>query len=748
MADNIRSIPSVADGLKPGQRKVIFGCFKKKIKNQIKVQQVVGYVMENTAYHHGETSLYSTIVGLAQNFIGSNNINLLAPNGQFGTRLQGGKDAASARYIFTNVSRITRTIFHPADEPILNNLFEEGLHIEPEYYMPVVPMVLINGADGIGTGWSTSIPNYNPKDVIENIRRMMRGEEPEPMVPWFRGFKGTIERMDKDKFKVSGIAEKIDDKTIEITELPVRKWTQDFKEMIEQMTSGSETPKVVSVIKDYEENHTDTTVHFRLHMRDEGMKKAEAEGFEKFFKLTTTLSTSNMVCFDLEGKIRKYSSPEEILGDFYPKRLEYYALRKQYLADDLNKQFDRLSNQARFVQMIIKKELSVSNKKKAVIVQELRDLDFRPFPKGGPKPVTAGETAPTLEEEEEEDQGSDADYDYLLGMAIWNLTEEKVKKLLEQRDAKEQELIELLKLTPQDIWSKDLEEFEAEWEACLDEDDAIRKATKPKTAAAVKKAVKARKRAKGEDTDDSEDDFKPTKKVTKPRAPAKPRAQKAATPRVASAAASTNTSPAKPSAASSTNTSPQKRDSASLSDDEDIKPAPKKAATSRAKTPTASIVELDSDEDEKPVVKKPAAKAKPKPKPKTVDIDDSDDDSELRVVSAQLTSVYTISAPKSAASSKPASASDKPKPAAKKAPAKAPSKAAAKKAAVVDDSDSDAEVLPKPKGKAAAKGKKKDASDFEDSDEEVAPPPRTTARRGRAAAVKKPTYVDLSDSDE
>lgn len=640
MADNIRSIPSIADGLKPGQRKVMFGCFKKKIKNQIKVQQVVGYVIENAAYHHGEASLYSTIVALAQNFIGSNNINLLSPNGQFGTRLQGGKDAASARYIFTSVPRITRAIFHPADEPILNNLFEEGLHIEPEFYMPVVPMVLINGADGIGTGWSTYIPNYNPKDVVENIRRIMRGEEPVPMTPWYRGFKGTIEPTEKDRYKVSGIAEKIDDKTIEITELPVRKWTQDYKEMIEQMTSGSESPKVVSVIKDYEENHTDTTVHFRLHMKEEGMKKAEAEGFDKFFKLTTTISTSNMVCFDMDGKIRKYASPEEILSEFYPKRLEYYALRKQYLADDLNKQFDRLSNQARFVQMIIRKELTVSNKKKKVIVQELRDLNFRPFPKGGPKPATAGEDAPTLEEEEEEDQGSDGDFDYLLGMAIWNLTEEKVQKLLQQRDAKEEELIELLKLTPQDIWNKDLDEFLEEWENCLEEDEALRKATKPKTKAAVKRAVKARKRAKGEDTDDSEDDFKPTKKVTKPRAPAKPRAAPKAASRATSVASrnaspvkgessSANASPVK--AAASSDSTPLKRSSASLSEDEDIKPPTKKTTTSRAKTPaTASIVELDSDEEEeKPVVKKPAARAKPKPKPKTVDIDDSDDDSKL-----------------------------------------------------------------------------------------------------------------------
>lgn len=152
MADNIRSIPSVADGLKPGQRKVLFGCFKRNLTKEIKVAQLAGYVSEKTAYHHGEASLTSTIVGLAQNFVGSNNINLLDPNGQFGTRLAGGKDAASARYIFTNLPRMTRAIFHPADDGLLNYLVEDGMRIEPDYFMPTVPMVLINGADGIGTG--------------------------------------------------------------------------------------------------------------------------------------------------------------------------------------------------------------------------------------------------------------------------------------------------------------------------------------------------------------------------------------------------------------------------------------------------------------------------------------------------------------------------------------------------------------------------------------------------------------------
>jgi DNA topoisomerase-2 len=433
MADNIRSIPSVADGLKPGQRKVLYACFKRNLVKEVKVAQLGGYVAENTAYHHGEQSLTSTIVGLAQNFVGSNNVNILRPNGQFGTRIMGGKDAASARYIFTELSSITRTIFNKSDDAILNYLVEEGQSIEPEYYLPTVPMVLVNGADGIGTGWSTSIPNYNPRDIVDNLRRLMNGEELEKMTPWFRGFNGTIERIDADKYKVSGTATKIDDKTIEITELPVRKWTQDFKDMLEEMTSGAKKGKdgkdgkagaVPIAIKDYEEHHTDTTVHFKLHMKEDGMKRAEAEGFDKYFKLSSTLATSNMVCFDLNGKIKKYSSPEQILQDFYPKRLEYYGLRKQHCADELNKEFERLSNQARFVMMIIDKELNVSNKKKAALVAELRELKFRPFPKGAKRPES--ESTAALEDEDEEDTSSDSDYDYLLGMAIWNLTAEKV----------------------------------------------------------------------------------------------------------------------------------------------------------------------------------------------------------------------------------------------------------------------------------------------------------------------------------
>ena len=190
--DNERSIPNAIDGFKPSQRKVLYGCFKRKLKGEVKVAQLTGYIAEHSAYHHGEASLQGTIVNMAQTFIGSNNVNLLTPSGQFGTRMMGGKDSASPRYIFTKLEPITRLIYHPDDDAQLTYLQDDGMTIEPEFYVPVIPMVLVNGAEGIGTGWSTNVPNYNPRDIIANLRKMIAGEQPEPMAPYYNGFKGTV----------------------------------------------------------------------------------------------------------------------------------------------------------------------------------------------------------------------------------------------------------------------------------------------------------------------------------------------------------------------------------------------------------------------------------------------------------------------------------------------------------------------------------------------------------------------------
>jgi DNA topoisomerase-2 len=211
------------------------------------VAQLVGYISEHAAYHHGEQSLTMTIVNLAQDYIGSNNLNLLLPNGQFGTRDQGGKDHASARYIFTEPAPVARAIFHPDDDPLLNYLKDDNDPIEPEYYLPVLPTVLVNGAEGIGTGWSTNIPCYNPEDIIANLRLLMDGKEQVPMLPWWRGFKGTIKKVAEHKYDVTGVVKKINDTTVEITELPIHKWTQNYKAELESMI-GEKTDGPVKVI--------------------------------------------------------------------------------------------------------------------------------------------------------------------------------------------------------------------------------------------------------------------------------------------------------------------------------------------------------------------------------------------------------------------------------------------------------------------------------------------------------------------
>ncbi|THH17199.1 hypothetical protein EW146_g3569 [Bondarzewia mesenterica] len=769
MADNVRSIPSVVDGLKPGQRKVIWACFKRKLKKEIKVAQLVGYISEHAAYHHGEQSLTMTIVNLAQDYVGSNNLTLLLPNGQYGTRDQGGKDHASARYIFTETAPITRALFHPADDPLLSYLKDDNDPIEPEWYMPVLPLILINGTEGIGTGWSTSIPSYNPVDIVSNIRRLMAGEEQIPMLPWWRGFKGTIKKIAEHKYDVTGIVRKVNDTTVEITELPIHKWTQTYKAELESMMGE----KGDGVIKDYKEHHDNINVHFVINMSAKDLQKAEEQGLTEFFKLTGKINTSNMMCFDFDGKIKKYQSPEEIIEEFYPKRLAYYQMRKDHLAKDLGDQFDKLSNQARFIQMIVNKELVVSNRKKADIVSELRKKNFRPFPKVA-KAKATGETEPAIEEEEEE-TGASSDYDYLLGMAIHSLTKEKIEKLLQQASDKEQELLALLKLTPTGIWNTDLDKFLEDWEkACREWDDkavldANGKRVKRKQAVLqTRKSLNGPGRKGGDDN--SDDDFKPAKSAATQakKAPPKPRAKSTAAkiekvdddddddvppaPKKRAPAKrpikdepDSDSPPARKKSAPAKKT--VKKDESDLSDDP---LAPKKRAA--AKKP---VVE-DSDIEMVDVYPPPAKKSSGK---RMVESDDSSDDVVAAAIAKGKGKAKAAPAPKRKS---PASEDDSDdtyvKPAKKKQAtttqvevtdffkkAPAATKPAARKA-------SSSQKAPESKSKAAPRKAAAKVIESSDEDEDVKvesspPPPRETAPK-RAARGKAKVYIELSDDDD
>jgi len=335
MADNLRSIPSMLDGFKPGQRKVMFATFKRNLVNDQKVVELAGYISENAAYHHGEQSLQQMIIGLAQNFVGSNNINCLEPSGNFGSRLSGGSDAASARYIHTRLSPFARRVFSKLDEPCLEFQFDDGKMIEPKNYAPVLPMVLVNGAEGIGTGWSTSIPNYHPMEIIKNLKRRMGRLDPEQpeekpfesMTPWWRGWKGQPEIEGPNRFNVHGRAYQnpLNPNEVVVDELPVRVWTDDFKARLEDIIRGEKSP---SFIKDYKEFNDHKTVNFVIEMEEKHMSAALQEGLLEKFKLKKTIGTTNLVAFDTQGRIHKYENPEEIMEEFYLFRLSMYSKRK------------------------------------------------------------------------------------------------------------------------------------------------------------------------------------------------------------------------------------------------------------------------------------------------------------------------------------------------------------------------------------------------------------------------------------
>ena len=186
----------------------MYAAFKKNLNSEIKVAQFSGYVSEHSGYHHGEASLNAAIVGMAQTFVGSNNINLLVPSGQFGTRLQGGKDSASERYIFTYLNDITRKLYPSLDDPILKYLNDDGQMVEPLYYTPIIPMILVNGAKGIGTGFSTDILCYNPLDIINLLEDMLGPKAydltSKKLVPYYDGFKGEIHEIGTSKYLIKG----------------------------------------------------------------------------------------------------------------------------------------------------------------------------------------------------------------------------------------------------------------------------------------------------------------------------------------------------------------------------------------------------------------------------------------------------------------------------------------------------------------------------------------------------------------
>ena len=441
-----RSIPNLMDGLKISLRKILYSAFKKNLTTEIKVAQFSGYVSEQSGYHHGEASLNAAIVGMAQDYVGSNNINLLMPNGQFGTRLQGGKDSASERYIFTQLSPVTRYIFRKEDDAILEYLEDDGFPVEPMFYVPIIPMVLVNGGKGIGTGFSTDVLSYSVSKLIYYLQCKLEHKSTDDIefTPSYRGFTGSYHENDNNRYIVKGKYEKLSDKKVRVIELPIGCWTEDFKQHIENLMEADKNKKGKAFVKDYNDMSTDTTVDIEISFNDPIDEKVDGSNkynnFEKMMKLYTSLSTNNMHLFNEEEKLMKFENEKEIVDGYYPVRLTYYQKRKDYMIKSLTTELVVLSNKARYIQETLDGSIDLRRKSKGEIIKMMNDKKFD---------ILDG----------------DDDYKYLLKMTMDSVSDENVGRLLNDRDNKSQELIEIQGTVIEDMWMRELNELKKYLEA-------------------------------------------------------------------------------------------------------------------------------------------------------------------------------------------------------------------------------------------------------------------------------------------
>ena len=446
-----RSIPNVIDGWKISTRKILYSCFKRNLTNEIKVAQLAGYVSEHSGYHHGEMSLIKSIIGMAQEFVGSNNANVLMPNGQFGTRLMGGKDHASERYIFTALNPLTKFIFRDEDKAILNYNDDDGLKVEPDYYLPIIPFALVNGGKGIGTGFSYEGTSYNIADIIKYMENKINGKQTNiELHPYYENFNGTVIKNygKQNKYLIKGKYKVISADTIKITELPIGTWTTDYNEFLEylMMDKTKTGKKKTPLIKKKQDMCTDVDIDFTLKFYPGILPNLLSKKYdehidmlEKTLNLTVTKSLTNMNLFTEKNRLKKYENVYEIINDYYKVRFLGYNKRKKYMLDLMEYQVKLLTNKAKFILEQCEDKIDLRRKKKDDVIALLKARNY-------------------------DVMDGDEEYKYLRGMRIEQVEEENVAKLLKEKDEKMKEF-EILKNTKlKDMWKAELKELKIEFE--------------------------------------------------------------------------------------------------------------------------------------------------------------------------------------------------------------------------------------------------------------------------------------------
>lgn len=406
---------------------------------------------------------------MAQDFVGSNNINVLTPSGQFGTRLMGGSDAASPRYIFTHLSPIARLLFPDVDDMLLSHKEEDGQLIEPEYFCPVIPLLLVNGCQGIGTGWSTYIPQHNPRDVLKYIRAKLDEKKKLPAInPWVNDFTGEISiDTARGSYISEGIITPTSKSSVSITELPIGDWTNDYKTRLVNMMKKAD-------IKSFSENHTTTSVSFDVKLNISKLQRFLKGDIHKTFKLRSSHSTRNMHAFTTDKKIARYNTPQEIADAFFPIRLGLYSDRKSVLKSNMEYSATLMRNKARFIEEVSANNIDLlgGRKSREATNNLLKEMEFSTHSEldaikmnntVAQRLAAAKDEAAIVgvgEEENSVQKDSIKEFDYLFNMPLSSLTAERIDALKDDASTTDSKLEIIKNTTPEDLWRQDLDNLE------------------------------------------------------------------------------------------------------------------------------------------------------------------------------------------------------------------------------------------------------------------------------------------------
>ena len=363
---NLRQIASVMDGLKNASRKIVWWTFENNVKTPIKVSQYDAKVGEAMQSLHG--SMAGVIVSITQNYIGASNKSWLEPDGNHGTRLI--PEASAARYIGSYGSQTLFSVLDKADSAILKHQLFEGSAIEPVHLVPSLPMLLVNGATGISSGFAQKILPRNPKEIQKYIEYYLKKPsaptKPFKNKPYFEGFKGTIDQGETpNQWIIKGNFIRKANK-IHITELPIGYSLKQYKKILDKL----EDDKKIITYDDFSDGNFDFVVQFNRKYLD----ALSDNNVIELLKLSKKVS-ENYTVMSEENRVLSLDRVDEIMQRYIKVKKVYLQKRKDYLISSITQDIRILVSKYVFIKSIIDETLVITKRPTEDIIKDLDNIN-------------------------------------------------------------------------------------------------------------------------------------------------------------------------------------------------------------------------------------------------------------------------------------------------------------------------------------------------------------------------------------